>query len=174
MKFLLNLIPTLSFLITYKFYDIFVASFVLIIISLCTFIITSIIFNSINKTDVINLVFIIIFGFLTIFNHNGNYIKWKITIIYLLIFFSFLINYFFMKKTFLQMIFEKKIKLSQNIWKKLSLIWSIFFLICASINTYVLLYCSEQTWVTFKVFGLAILTLLAAIISGLYIQLFKF
>ncbi|AAO26982.1 putative intracellular septation protein [Buchnera aphidicola str. Bp (Baizongia pistaciae)] len=173
MKFLLNSIPTISFFIFYKFYDIFIASFSLMIASLFTFIITSILFNSINKHDLINLIFVIVFGFLTLFYHNSSYIKWKVTIIYFLISIVFLINYLFIKNNLLNIIFKNTIQLSKNVWRKLSLFWSIFFLICAVSNTYIILYFSEQTWVTFKIFGLTILTLIAVIINGFYIYFLK-
>lgn len=168
MKYFLNIIPTLSFFISYIFYNIFISSMTLVITSFISLIITKLAYKSISKHDLFNLICIIFFGLLTFFSHNSDYIKWKITILYLLIFLGFLINIFFMKKTFLEIIFENKIHISKHSWKKLNILWSLFFLMCSIINTYVIFLCSEKTWVTFKVFGLTTLMLIAIIISGLY------
>ncbi len=45
-------------------------------------------------------------------------------------------------------------KVSPSQWKKLNLIWVLFFAVAGILNIYVAYNYSEKTWATFKVFGL--------------------
>ncbi|XBC38417.1 MAG: septation protein IspZ [Buchnera aphidicola (Floraphis choui)] len=170
MKHLFNFIPILTFFITYKFYNIFNASAVLMLSTLLICILNKILFNKIDKLDLINCISVLFFGCLTLLLHDSNYIKWKITIIYLFFFFLFLINYLLFKKPLIQKLLEKKITLTRSTWNNLDIIWSIFFLICAGMNVYFMFYLSENMWVLFKVFGLTFLTLFFIFINGIYIH----
>ncbi|XBC44607.1 MAG: septation protein IspZ [Buchnera aphidicola (Schlechtendalia peitan)] len=170
MKHFLNFFPILIFFIIYKFYDIFIASAVLIISTIVTCILIKFLLNEMDKTDYINCISSFLFGSLTLLFHNSNYIKWKATIIYLILALILLMNYLLNKKSLIQHLLEKKITLNNSIWRKLTIIWSFFFLVCASINSYAVLYLSENTWITLKVFGLTFLTLLFMLFNGIYIN----
>ncbi|XBC40986.1 MAG: septation protein IspZ [Buchnera aphidicola (Nurudea yanoniella)] len=170
MKHILNLIPVFIFFIMYKVFNIFSASIGLMISTVLICILIKIIFKKLDKMDCINCISVLFFGFLTLLFHNSMYIKWKITIIYLCLFFACLISYLFSKKPFIQKILEKKIILKDCIWKKLNIIWAIFFLICAGMNWFCMFFLSENMWILFKVFGLTFLTLCFIFINGIYIH----
>ncbi|ANF17040.1 hypothetical protein XW81_01290 [Buchnera aphidicola (Schlechtendalia chinensis)] len=170
MKYFLNFLPMFIFFIIYKFYDIFIASTALMISTVISCILIKIIFHKIDKSDYINCVSSLFFGSLTLLFHNGNYIKWKVTIIYLCLSGFLLINHFFSKKLLIQKLLEKKVTLSNSTWSKINVAWTIFFLACASANLYVMFYLSENTWITFKVFGLTLITLLFIFINCIYIN----
>ncbi|QCI23283.1 septation protein IspZ [Buchnera aphidicola] len=169
MKQLLNFVPIFSFFIVYKFYNIFLASTILMILTISVCILFKVVFNNIDKMDYINCICVLFFGSLTLLFHNSNYIKWKVTIIYLFLFLSFLINHLLIKKPLIQQLLGKQIRLTDSSWNILNIIWSIFFLICAIINLYVMFYFSESMWVLFKVFGLTFLTLFFIFINIIYI-----
>ncbi|XBC43553.1 MAG: septation protein IspZ [Buchnera aphidicola (Meitanaphis flavogallis)] len=172
MKHLLNITPIFTFFIAYKLYNIFYASIVLIITTVLACILMKIMFNEIEKIDYINCISVLFFGSLTLLFHNSTYIKWKVTIIYLILSLVLFINQIYFKKLLIQKWLEKKITLTNANWKKLNIIWSIFFLSCAGINLYVMHYLSENTWVLFKVFGLTLITLCFILINGIYISFF--
>ncbi|CAL4322375.1 septation protein A [Buchnera aphidicola] len=170
MKKLLNLLSILTFFIFYKFYDIFVASAALIVTSGLTCIIYWMIYKEIDKINLFSFITITIFGSLTIFFHNSQFIKWKITIVYMFFSLILFISQFCTKKPILQRFLEKDIKLSKLDWKKINIFWALFFLFCSLLNIYIALWLSETTWVSFKVFGLSILMFFSILITSLYIN----
>lgn len=171
MKKILNLLPILTFFIFYKFYDIFIASEALIFTSGLICIIYWLIYKELDKINFFSFITITIFGSLTIFFHNSQFIKWKITIIYIFFSLILLISQFCTKKPILQRFLEKDIKISNLDWKTINIFWAFFFLFCALLNIYVALWLSETTWVNFKVFGLSILMFFSILITSLYINI---
>ncbi|QCI23814.1 septation protein A [Buchnera aphidicola (Macrosiphoniella sanborni)] len=173
MKPILNILQMFIFFICYKFYDIFIASGSLIITSglICVF--YWIIYNEIDKINLFSFFMVSFFSFLTIFFHNSQFIKWKITIIYTIFSIILLISQLFTEKPILQRFLEKDIKISDISWYKINIFWSAFFLFCACLNIYIALYFSEQTWVIFKVFGCTILIFFLILITAIYINYIK-
>lgn len=170
MQKILNLLPIITFFIFYKIYDIFIASKFLIIISGFTCILDWIISKKIDKINLISFILIAVFGSLTIFFHNSQFIKWKITIIYIFFSIVLLISQFYKKKPIIQKFLEKNIKLDDIYWKKINFFWALFFLFCSILNIYIAFYFSEETWVNFKVFGLSILMLFSILTTSVYIK----
>ncbi|QCI18818.1 septation protein A [Buchnera aphidicola] len=170
MQKLLNLLPIIIFFICYKTYDIFIASKFLIIISGLTCILHWIIYKKIDQINLISFIFITIFGSLTIFFHDSQFIKWKITIIYMFFCIVLLTSQFIKKKPIIQIFLEKNIELSNMYWKKINFFWALFFLFCSILNIYIALYFSEETWVDFKVFGLTILMFFSILTTSIYIN----
>jgi intracellular septation protein len=54
-------------------------------------------------------------------------------------------------------------------WKRLNLMWVAFFLVAGTLNIYVAYHYDEATWVNFKLFGLMGLTLVFAMLQGVWI-----
>lgn len=169
MQKILNLLPIITFFISYKIYDIFIASKCLIIISGITCIFHWIIYKKIDQINLISFILITILGSLTIVFHNSQFIKWKITIIYLFFSIILLISQFY-KKPIMQRFLERNIKLSNIYWKKINFFWALFFLFCSILNIYITLYLSEEIWVNFKVFGLSILMIFSILTTSIYIN----
>ena len=48
---------------------------------------------------------------------------------------------------------EGKAVIPQQVWKKLNLAWSAFFLLLGSINVFFAYYLSTDAWVNFKLYG---------------------
>ncbi|QCO70831.1 septation protein A [Buchnera aphidicola] len=170
MKQILNILPMLTFFIFYKFYDIFIASGSLIVISGLICILHWIFYNEIDKISLFSFFVIAFFGSLTIFFHNSQFIKWKITIIYAIFSIILFISQFFTKKPMIQRLLEKDIKISNIYWHKINFLWSLFFLFCAILNIYIAFYFSETTWVNFKVFGFTSLTFFLILMTSIYIN----
>ncbi|QCI19838.1 MAG: septation protein A [Buchnera aphidicola (Brevicoryne brassicae)] len=170
MKQVLNILPMIVFFIFYNLYDIFIASGALIITSglICVF--YWILYNEIDKINLFSFFTIAFFGFLTIFFHNSQFIKWKITIVYMVFSILLLISQFFTSKPIIQRFLEKDINISKICWRKINLAWSLFFLLCSILNIYIAFWFSEKTWVIFKVFGFTTLTFLLILITGIYIN----
>ncbi|QCI25484.1 septation protein A [Buchnera aphidicola (Sitobion avenae)] len=170
MKQILNILPMLIFFIFYKFYDIFIASGSLIVISGLVCILHWILYKEIDKINLFSFFVVALFGSLTIFFHDSQFIKWKITIIYIIFSLVLLISQFLTKKTMIQRFLEKDIKISHVYWRKINFFWSLFFLFCGILNIYIAFYFSEKEWVNFKVFGFTSLTFVLILLTSIYIN----
>jgi intracellular septation protein len=170
MKQILNIFPMIVFFVFYNFYDIFVASESLIFTSGFICILYWIIYHEIDKMNLFSFITIVLFASLTIFFHDTRFIKWKITIIYMIFAIILFISQFFLKKTIMQRFLENDINISDVYWKKINFFWFLFFLGCSLLNIYIAFWCSEKTWVTFKVFGFTTLTFFLIVITSIYIN----
>ncbi|GAA5104332.1 septation protein A [Bartonella jaculi] len=104
-------------------------------------------------------IFVIIFGFLTLFLHNDTFIKMKPTIINIL-FALILFGGMFFKKPLLRYALDSTLKLDDLGWQKLTYRWAFFFVFLALLNEVVWRNFSDNFWTSFKVFGVMPITVL--------------
>ncbi|QHM71164.1 septation protein A [Mixta intestinalis] len=169
MKQLLDFLPLVVFFVFYKLYDIYVASGALIVATGLALVIGWIIYRRLEKMTIVTFVLVAVFGTLTLIFHNDEFIKWKVTVIYVLFALAMLYSQFFMEKPLIQSMLGKELQLPQPVWRKLNIAWAIFFFACGAANIYVAFWLPQAFWVNFKVFGLTGLTLLFTLICGIYI-----
>ena len=169
MKQLLDFLPLVVFFVFYKLYDIYVASGALIAATALALIFTCIKYRKVEKMTLITFAMVAIFGTLTLVFHNDEFIKWKVTVIYVLFSGALLVSQLILKKPLIQRMLGKELTLPDHVWNKLNLSWAIFFLLCGLANIYVAFWLPQEVWVNFKVFGLTVLTLLFTLLSGVYI-----
>ena len=154
MKFL-DIIPLIIFFILNKYQGIIIATGGLVVSAIATFSISYAKKKTIEKSTLISLILLIVFGLLTLISQNPTFIKVKLTIISLL--FSAVLFYgFFAKKLFIKKIIGKesdKFNANDEKWSKLDLSWGIYFFMLAILNEIIWRNFSENTWVNFKVFG---------------------
>ncbi|MGP1925005.1 MAG: septation protein A [Arsenophonus sp. NEOnobi-MAG3] len=169
MRHLLNFIPLIVFFIVYKKIDIFYASGALMIATALSILIIYLINKKFEKSSLLTLISMIIFGGLTLIFHSDLFIKWKVTVIYAIFSLTLLVSQFFTKKSLIQRMLDKEIHLANEIWCKLNLSWAIFFAICALVNIYVAFWLPQEVWVNFKVFGLTMVTVIFSILNIVYV-----
>lgn len=168
MKQLLDFLPLIVFFVFYKLYDIFVASGALIVATAIALVYSWYKFRKLEKMTLVTFVLVAVFGGLTIYFHNSEFIKWKVTIIYALFAGALLVGQWVMKKPLIQSMLGKEITLPGNVWTRLNLAWAVFFIACGLLNIYVAFWLPESVWMNFKVFGLTALTLIFTLLSGVY------
>lgn len=168
MKQFLDFIPLIIFFVLFKTYDIYVATAALILATGVQVAYTWFKFRKVEKMQLITFVMVGIFGGLTIFMHDENFIKWKVTMVYSL-FAIFLLGSQLLGKPAVKKMLGKEISLPDSVWKKINLAWVCFFSVCALVNIYIAFNMSLEIWVNFKVFGLLILTILFTLATGVYI-----
>ena len=169
MKQLIDFLPLIAFFVGYKFYDIYVATAAIIVATIIQIIATKLIWKKVEKVHLITLAVVVVFGSLTLLFHNDLFIKWKVTVIYLILAGVLIIGQLIFKKPLLQELLGKDLTLSANIYMKLGYAWAIFFSACGIVNIYYAFYTPLETWVNFKVFGLTIATFVFAILQAVYI-----
>lgn len=168
MKQLIEFIPLLIFFVLFKTNGIFVATGALIVTTAIQLIVTWIIYKKIEKMQLITFAMVAIFGGLTLVLHDENFIKWKVTIIYGLFALALLISQL-MRKPLIKSMLGKEMTLPDNVWLRINLAWTVFFVVCAIVNIYIAFNFPLDIWVDFKVFGLLALTLLFTLATGGYI-----
>ncbi len=169
MKQLLEFIPIILFFITYKIYDIYTATAVIIVATIIQVGYTWFKFKKVEPMQWITLGLIIVMGGATIYLQNEQFIKWKLTIIEWLFGLAFLGSQLFGKKPFVERMMGANLELPTNIWKRLNLMWAAFFISVGFINIYVLQNYNTDDWVTFKTFGVPGLMIIFIIFQMLLI-----
>ena len=168
MKQLIDFIPLIIFFFLYKQYDIYVATKALIAASAVQLVLTYYLYKKVEKVQLITFVLVAVFGGMTIFLHDANFIKWKVTIVYLIFALGLAISHI-MGKSAIKGMLGKEIQLPDPVWAKINWAWVGFFLTCAVLNVYVAFNLSMDVWVNFKVFGLLAATLVFTLLTGAYI-----
>ena len=118
-------------------------------------------FGKVAVMPLVTGVFVMVFGGLTIYLQDEQFIKMKPTIVNA-IFSALLFVGLFMNRMFLKMVFGDVMRLTEPGWRKLTVRWGAFFGFLALLNEIVWRFYSTDTWVTFKVFGIMPLTMIFA------------
>jgi len=100
---------------------------------------------------------ITVFGSATIYFQNDAFIKWKPTIIYWAYGAAFLLGEFVFKKNLPKLAMGSQITMPDDIWRKLSIVWALYFLTMGILNIYVAFSYSQTTWVSFKLYSIGAL-----------------
>lgn len=176
MNLFYDLIPLLLFFISFKYYGIYVATTVGIVVTALQVLITFLWKKNIDKKQLITLIVFVFFGGMTLYFHNPIFVKWKPTIVFWIFGLLFLGSQYIGKKNLVQRMFSTALEkqdtthpISSAVWKKLNLAWALFFIFMGSVNIYVAYSFSTDTWVNFKLYGIMGLLILFSIGQALYL-----
>lgn len=170
MKLLFDFFPVVAFFVAYKLFGIYVATAIAIA---ATFVQVAVSWFSTRKVAVMQLVtlaIIIIFGGLTLFLQDEQFIKWKPTVINWLFAAAFLASHLIGERTAIERLMGANLSLPKTVWGRLNLGWVVFFFVMGGANLYVMTYFDRDTWVNFKLFGMLGLTLVFVICQGVYLS----
>ena len=170
MKLLFDFLPILLFFVAYKLADIYVATGVLIVVTLAQ---TGWIWlrqHRVEKLPLLTAGLVLVLGGATLALHDPVFVKWKPTVVNWLFAAAFLASHFIGRKTLLERMMGGQLELPSPVWVKLTLAWAIFFLVMGLANLYVAYTFDENTWVNFKLFGMLGLTLVFVLAQALYMS----
>ncbi|MDO9043423.1 MAG: septation protein A [Desulfocapsaceae bacterium] len=170
MKLLTDFLPILLFFIAYKMFDIYVATAVAIAATFLHVAVTWLKTRKVATMQLVTLAILVIFGGLTLYLHNEQFIKWKPTVINWIFGATFLGSQFFGEKTVVERLMSAQINLPNPIWRRLNLSWVAFFLIMGGANLYVMYNFDRDTWVNFKLFGMLGMTMVFLVIQSLFLS----
>lgn len=168
MKQLLDFIPLIIFFALYKMVDIYAATGALIVATAIQIAVTYFVYKKVEKMQLITFVMVAVFGGMTIFLHDDNFIKWKVTIVYAVFAIGLAVSHA-MGKSAIKGMLGKEITLPDSVWAKVTWAWVGFFAFCAALNIYVAYELPLDVWVNFKVFGLLAATFGFTLLTGVYI-----
>ncbi len=168
LTFAIDFGPLLIFFLAYKFAgpggiaSMIIATIAFIVAIIIAIAVGLIVFRRVSPMTWISAALIIGFGGLTIYLRDPKFIQLKPTIIYLLFAGSLLIG-LALRKAVLRWLFGPIFPgLSEVGWLKLTRNWALFFLLLAGVNEFMRATLSFDTWLTVKVWGVTLATLIFA------------
>jgi intracellular septation protein len=170
MKLLFDFLPILLFFIAYKLADIYVATGVLIVVTLAQVGWVWLRQRRVEKIPLFTAALVLVLGAATLILHDPVFVKWKPTVVNWLFAAAFLGSRFIGQKTLLERMMGSQLELPAPVWVKLTLAWAGFFLAMGAANLYVAFNFSENAWVNFKLFGLLGLTLIFVLAQAAYMS----
>ncbi|MBF0282229.1 MAG: septation protein A [Zetaproteobacteria bacterium] len=162
--------PIVAFFAAYQMYDIYVATAVLIIASLVQTVIHRLQHGMFDKTHLITLILVSVFGGATLIFHDETFIKWKPTVINWIFAIVLIGSQVIFKKNIIASMLGEKMPLPAMVWDQLNLAWALFFVVLGVANLYVAFHFDTSTWVNFKMFGLMGATFAFVILQSLYVS----
>ncbi len=169
MKQVFEFFPVLLFFAAYKLYDIYIATMVMIVATLIQVAIDLILHRKVEAMRWITLGLVVVMGGATIYLHDEQYLKWKLSIIEWLFGLAFLGSQFIGEKPFVERMMSRSLTLPPVIWKRLNLLWAAFFTSVGFINLYVMNHYSTNDWVNFKTFGVPILMVVFIVLQMIFL-----
>ena len=168
LKLALDLGPLLIFFAANAVSGIFTATAVFMVAITISIALTFAIERKISPMPVLTFALVLIFGGLTLWLSNENFIKIKPTILYSM-FAAVLVGGLAFNRLFIKVLLGQTLQLADPAWRALTWRWSLFFLALAMANEFIWRNTSTDTWVAFKVWGVFPLTLLFALSQTPYI-----
>jgi intracellular septation protein len=154
--------PLLVFFVGNSRYGIFAGTAAFMAATVVSLVASQILLKRIATMPLITGVFVLVFGGLTLWLQDAEFIKMKPTIVNGL-FAAILFGGLLTKRLFLKVVFGDVMQLSEEGWRVLTLRWTLFFVFLALLNELVWRSFSTDTWVAFKVFGIMPITFLFAL-----------
>lgn len=111
--------------------------------------------------------FVAVFGALTFWFHDQTFIQVKVTLINAMFGAALLIGLLF-GRSYVKLLLESAVSMSDEAWRTLSLRWGLFFIAMALLNEVLRHALTWDNWVTFKAFGLIGLTMVFALANAPY------
>ncbi len=113
---------------------------------------------------------VVVLGGATIWFHNPDFIKWKLTVVYWGSGIAFWVSQAFFGKNLLQTLMGEQLHLPTKVWQRLNVVWIAFYALMGTLNLYVAYNYSISAWANFKVFGATGLMLVFVIAQGFYVS----
>jgi intracellular septation protein len=121
----------------------------------------------------VSLGMFVVFGGLTIYLHDEDFIKWKLSIVYWLFAVVLLFSELLFKKNLMRQSMKEIIELPELVWSRLNMAWIAFFIFMGALNWYlafVLFKGNTDAWVSFKAFGATAIMFVFIVAQTIYLS----
>ncbi len=169
MKMLIEYFPVLIFFGAYITTDIYTATAVFMVAATVLALGYRLVSGQWHKVHLMVAALALVFGGLTLALHDPLFFKLKPTVLYAIFALVLVGSAFIGEKPMMQRLLGSQLELEAPIWRKLTFMWAGFFVFCGLLNLYIAFEFSEAFWVNFKLFGTLGLTLVFALLQGLYL-----
>ncbi len=172
MQALFDLLPAVVFFVVYRSFDIYTATAAIMVTMAAQLAYQWLRHRKVPKMFLATAVVVWLFGTITLVLRNPVFIQWKPTIVSWFFALAFFGSHFVgQKKTLIERAMGDSLPLEPALCRQLSVMWIAVFALLGVLNLYVVYHFSEETWVDFKVFGITGITLVVALVQGLWIYL---
>lgn len=137
MKFLFDLLPIILFVIAYKIYGIYPA---IVVIMIATALQVGFVWfrqHKVEKMHIITLVLVLVLGGATLLLQDKSFFMWKPTVVNWLFAIAFLGSHFVGEKTLVERMMSQAIEAPRQVWLRLNVSWTLFFILMGIANLYV-------------------------------------
>ena len=169
MNQLFDFLPIALFVAVYFLSDIFYATGALMIGVTLQVVAYKLLGRKISKEVQITFWASMVFGGLTLIFRNETFIQWKPTIVNWLFCGLLIGSHFVGQKNLLHRLLGHQLSLTDEIWVKLNLGWSVGFFFAGALNLWVAYNFSMEVWVSYKLIGGFALTLFYILLTIAYL-----
>jgi intracellular septation protein len=167
MQALTEFAPLVAFVAAYFLGGLYVATAVLMVAMLALLAIDWLRLRRIPPLHALSAVLVLIFGGATLVLHDRLFIQWKPTVFFWLTSLAFLGSLWVGERTLTERLlggalheaFGGRLKVSAGLWRRLTLLWVLFYFLLGALNVAVLLYLSERAWFALKLVDVVLMLL---------------
>jgi intracellular septation protein len=174
MQALTEFAPLVAFVVAYYLRGLYVATAVLMAAMLLLLVVDRLRLGRILPMHALSSVLVLIFGGATLVLHERVFIQWKPTVFFWLVSLAFIGSFWIGERTLAERLlggtlaqaFGERLRVSAALWRRLNLLWAVFYALLGALNIVVLENFSERAWVALKLvdFVLMVLFLLAQVL----------
>ena len=174
MQALTEFAPLVAFVVAYWLGGLYAATAVLMGAMLLLVAIDWLRTRTIPPMHALSTVLVLIFGGATLALHDRTFIQWKPTVFFWLVSLAFIGSFWIGERTLTERLlggplaegFGERLRVSSSLWRRLNLLWAVFYALLGALNVVVLRYLSERAWVALKLvdFVLMVLFLLVQVL----------
>lgn len=170
MSALFDLLPLLAFFVAFKLGGIYVATAVLIVLSVAQVAWTWVRERKVARMPLVAAGLAVVLGGATLALHDERFIKWKVSVVYAAFAVAFLASNWLGDKPLWQRALDEQFRAPRAVWVRLNTAWAAFFMVLALANAWVLTAFDTATWVNFKVWGVLAAILLFTVLQIAYLS----
>lgn len=170
MGLFLEFLPIVAFFVALKLSDVYVATVVAVVATIGAAIHQRVTKGKVETMTLVSCGLMVFFGGLTIALQDEVFVKWKPTVLQVLLAIVFFASRFVGEKPVAQRLLSKAFEAERKVWLRVNDGLTLFFLFVGALNLWVAYSFSTDTWATFKLFGLIGLNVVAIVVASLYLN----
>lgn len=174
---IIEFLPVIIFFVSYKMTSNLILATTLIVGScVVATIAETIITKKLSRMQVFLVFAVLIFGVPTILLKDPSIIKWKVTVVNMILASAIFFFQFILKKNPFALLLGKELPLPDKAFATLSVYWMVFFFFSGMLNIVIAFYLpdlfgitkeyAEELWVDYKTFGNSIINVIFALFTG--------
>lgn len=174
---IIEFLPVIIFFVSYKMTSNLILATTLIVGScVVATIAEAIITKKLSRMQVFLIFAVLIFGVPTILLKDPSIIKWKVTVVNMILATAIFFFQFILKKNPFALLLGKELPLPDKAFATLSVYWMVFFFFSGMLNIVIAFYLpdlfgitkeyAEELWVDYKTFGNSIINVIFALFTG--------
>ena len=174
---IIEFLPVIIFFVSYKMTSNLILATTLIVGScVVATIAEAIITKKLSRMQVFLVFAVLIFGVPTILLKDPSIIKWKVTVVNMILASAIFFFQFILKKNPFALLLGKELPLPDKAFATLSVYWMVFFFFSGMLNIVIAFYLpdlfgitkeyAEELWVDYKTFGNSIINVIFALFTG--------